>query len=417
MPARRGLALCIIVSLALATPSWAQQQAFRWETNFDQARATAASSNRLLLVHFGAPWCKPCRELENNVFKQPGFGQQLASQYVAVKLDLDQNQALAQSYGVKAIPTDVIVSPQGQVLFMTHSPSSADKYVNTMQQIATKFTGPAASVASKPASALPSLPVSPAPPPQSFAPQPPQGQPQQFAPPAGAQSNRTTDSRYDYYFSGNGAPGATASAPPVNTAPPVAPPAQVVAAPPQGFAPQQPPIAAPVDTRYAADARYAPDNRYAQPPPIQSPVAPPSAAPVAPSAAATTPRTVVTQAQLPPGSPPLGLEGFCPILLSERRQWVPGDVMWGAVHRGRTYLFSGPAEQQKFLSNPDRYSPVMSGNDPVAALNQGQAINGRREFGFFYGERVYLFASEESLTEFERNPNRYAAEITAAMRQ
>jgi YHS domain-containing protein len=91
--------------------------------------------------------------------------------------------------------------------------------------------------------------------------------------------------------------------------------------------------------------------------------------------------------------------------------------MWGAVHRGRTYVFTGPAEQQKFLANPDRYSPVMSGNDPVLALNQGQSVVGRREFGWFFNDRVYLFSSEESLNEFARNPNRYSAEITAAMRQ
>ena len=69
--------------------------------------------------------------------------------------------------------------------------------------------------------------------------------------------------------------------------------------------------------------------------------------------------------QLPDGSPPLGLDGNCPVQLSEHKKWVRGNPSFGAVHRGRTYLFVSAEDQQKFLANPDHYSPVVSGNDPV----------------------------------------------------
>jgi YHS domain-containing protein len=121
--------------------------------------------------------------------------------------------------------------------------------------------------------------------------------------------------------------------------------------------------------------------------------------------------------QLPPGCPPAALDGNCPVTLMERRQWATGNRAWGAIHRGRTYLFVGPDEKEKFLANPDFYSPVLAGNDPVLALDNQMLVPGRREFGFFGPDnRVYLFADEASLKRFEANPRRYAAEVLQAQR-
>ncbi len=94
--------------------------------------------------------------------------------------------------------------------------------------------------------------------------------------------------------------------------------------------------------------------------------------------------------------------------------WVNGDLRWGMQHHGRTYLFAGPDEQQKFQANPDRYSPVMSGNDPVLALDQGQSVAGSRMYGVSYADHVYLFMSEQTLQIFQQNPKRYAAEAVQA---
>jgi YHS domain-containing protein len=115
--------------------------------------------------------------------------------------------------------------------------------------------------------------------------------------------------------------------------------------------------------------------------------------------------------QLPPGCPPLGLDGNCPVTLVEKMQWSVGDRAWGAVHRGRTYLFMGPQEREKFLANPDLYSPVLSGLDPVLAMDNQMVVAGRREFGVFGADRrIYLFADESSLKRFEANPKRYAVD-------
>ena len=101
--------------------------------------------------------------------------------------------------------------------------------------------------------------------------------------------------------------------------------------------------------------------------------------------------------------------------LCEKQQWMLGDRRWGAVHRGKTYLFTGPEEQRRFLTDPDRYAPVISGNDLVMAVDQGQNTPGMREHGVYFGNRVYLFASEASLDKFSKNPNIYANYASEAL--
>jgi YHS domain-containing protein len=138
--------------------------------------------------------------------------------------------------------------------------------------------------------------------------------------------------------------------------------------------------------------------------------------PGGPSPATGTSKPSQPTAELPLGAPPLGLDGFCPVRLSEAQRWVRGDPRWGAIHRGRTYLFTGPEEQRKFLADPDTYAPVMSGNDIVIRVERNEQITGHREHGVFCDGKIYLFASEESLQKFDRAPARYIAEVQQVLR-
>jgi len=117
---------------------------------------------------------------------------------------------------------------------------------------------------------------------------------------------------------------------------------------------------------------------------------------------------------IPTGNPRLGLDGCCPVTLVEQQKWIAGDRRWGANHRGRTYLFVGPEEQQRFLADPDRYAPVLSGYDVVAA-EAGRLVPGLREHGVFFDGHVYLFADEDSLLQFSARPEHFADRAWQAM--
>ena len=91
-----------------------------------------------------------------------------------------------------------------------------------------------------------------------------------------------------------------------------------------------------------------------------------------------------------------------------------GDRRWGVIHRGRTYLFSGPDERSRFFADPDHYAPVLCGDDVVLMVDHGQFVPGSREHGVFFGNKIYLFVDEASLQKFGQNADHYANEALQA---
>ena len=96
-------------------------------------------------------------------------------------------------------------------------------------------------------------------------------------------------------------------------------------------------------------------------------------------------------------------------------RWATGDSRWGARHRGRVYLFHDAASQQRFMGDPERYSPALAGFDPVVFSEHGQFVEGKREHGLRFENQMFLFNSEESLAKFEKNPDAYAGQVRQAV--
>jgi protein disulfide-isomerase len=127
------------------------------------------------------------------------------------------------------------------------------------------------------------------------------------------------------------------------------------------------------------------------------------------------PQSVPAHQTLPPNAPPLGFDGYCPVSMRTQWKWIPGDARWGIVHRGRTYWFAGQNEQQQFWADPDRFSPALSGLDPVMAVDHRQQVPGKREHSIDYDNMFFMFASEATLQQFTASPERYATSVRQAM--
>jgi thiol-disulfide isomerase/thioredoxin len=123
-------------------------------------------------------------------------------------------------------------------------------------------------------------------------------------------------------------------------------------------------------------------------------------------------------------APPVALDGFCPVTLMEvmasnpgdRAAWKKGDKRFGAIHRGRTFLFASVEQQEKFLANPDGFAPVLSGCDPVVYAERGQLVDGKRSYGLVTPEKqIVLFADEDSLNRFKQSPGQYVSAVQQAI--
>ena len=128
------------------------------------------------------------------------------------------------------------------------------------------------------------------------------------------------------------------------------------------------------------------------------------------------PPVVISDASEPAIDPPLiGLEGFCPVLLHDKREWMAGNEAVTAEFRGVRYLFSSESRRDAFLKNPSTYAPQDLGCDAIVLTDTQRAVTGSIRFGAFFDQKLYLFQSPENRDQFKQNPLKFVR-IRSALR-
>lgn len=103
----------------------------------------------------------------------------------------------------------------------------------------------------------------------------------------------------------------------------------------------------------------------------------------------------------------LGLEGYCPVRLHDKRDWTPGLSSITTDYRDIRYQFASEADRDIFLQDPAEYAPQDLGCDPVVLTSDSKAITGSIRYGAFFDKRLYLFRSPENRDQFKLNPLKY----------
>jgi YHS domain-containing protein/thiol-disulfide isomerase/thioredoxin len=447
MFAKLTLSLTTIALISLATLVNAQN--VDWQSDLDQAKQLAARDNKLVLIHFYADWCGPCQQLDTFVFNRESVSRAIDQGMVPVKIDIDVHPDLVDEYGVKSIPFDVVISPNGNLVHRQKSPTTSDNY----QSMVARLSGINArlgeqgdsinpsmfqrQVASRPANnpldqvdsmEFGSTSTDFRPAKNQTAMQPSDGQfrPQsQSGPSAQARTMGTID------FANNSNVGNTQTN------------QHMQAESAQAFRGNQP-----------ADSSFSPRpqrvvNEIAQstmnPSEIQEPVFNTNSIRTQPNEFRARIRTGSAEtAQLTSqakevrqpvasikiknekpvvAAPPkprisFALNGNCPVSLLTISKWVPGNETFGCAHRGKTYLFASQAHMDTFLADPDKYSPVLAGFDPVDFSEKGVFNEGEESLGVFMSkggvQKIVLFQSVENRKKFQEDPKRYLEAVRVA---
>lgn len=116
--------------------------------------------------------------------------------------------------------------------------------------------------------------------------------------------------------------------------------------------------------------------------------------------AATTERIVVNRYS------GLAIEGFDPVAYFTNGQAIRGVPDFEASEAGAVWRFHNASNRDAFAANPEIYGPQFGGYDPIDVA-RGIAYAGNPRFFVVTGQRLYLFAREESRDSFAANPARY----------
>ncbi len=128
------LIVAMVLSMALGVSAKGGVE-FR-EGTLDEMIAEAAASNKYLFVELFATWCGPCRYMER-ILATEEVGEFMNPRFVSTRYDVDKatGALLAQSNGVRSIPTCLVINAEGEVVGRLVGSSSAAKFIASMRRL------------------------------------------------------------------------------------------------------------------------------------------------------------------------------------------------------------------------------------------------------------------------------------------
>ncbi|MBP86540.1 MAG: hypothetical protein CMJ64_07485 [Planctomycetaceae bacterium] len=103
----------------------------------------------------------------------------------------------------------------------------------------------------------------------------------------------------------------------------------------------------------------------------------------------------------------LGLDGYCPVCVVKMKKWVKGSAEHQVVYDGKTYRFPGADQKQMFLEDPAKYVPALGGDCSVCLAKMGKRVPGSVKFGAVHKGRVWMFPGDDQRKMFLANAKQF----------
>ena len=331
-----------------------------WSTNIEDALHQAAANGQPVLMEFTAEWCVFCKKMEKTTFKNADVAQRISRDFVAVKVDADQNKDLVKDLGIKGLPAILIVSPDLKVIERISGFQTPEVLIPKLEAVTAALLTqglPATIVSAQDPTQRPKNAVSRQ---ESFEPQ-------------AAKPSRPARKELEFEaITQDEAPRA-------------------------GRRPSVAPLKTPlVDVQVAGQPK-----------------------PAMPDATDTDPDSffrTISREQTPQDAEPAksgpAFDGLCIVSAVDGRELVKGTDRNQVNYRGKILYFSSIEHKEQFLASPATYWPMLDGDCPMTLIEDEKRVAGSLEFAAVFRKHIWLFASQEAMQEFLGNPADVAEEAT-----
>ncbi|MFW5928675.1 MAG: thioredoxin family protein [Thermoplasmatota archaeon] len=133
----KKVSIIIIIALLffslISVTSTAEGEEINWYS-YEEGMQKAKEQDKPIFIDFWAEWCSPCQKMEEEVYPDHEVIE-TSSEFINIKVNVDENQQLAKEYNVKSIPTLLFLNSEGEVITSEVGYMSSSEIINTMDEV------------------------------------------------------------------------------------------------------------------------------------------------------------------------------------------------------------------------------------------------------------------------------------------
>lgn len=131
MIVKNKVLLFLIGSLFFSTTAPAQIHLLR---NYELGRSIASKSGRLMVMDFWASWCRPCKDMDVELWQNPET-QKFATYFVGVRVNAEIEHSLVKKYRANSLPKVVITTVNGDIIWEREGYDEARTFIRVFEAL------------------------------------------------------------------------------------------------------------------------------------------------------------------------------------------------------------------------------------------------------------------------------------------
>ena len=103
-----------------------------YEGSWEEALEEAKKQKKPIFLDAYADWCRPCKEMDRDVFSQQKVGDYYNQNFINVKVNIDKGEGkeLSDKYDIMEIPTYLYFDTNGELIKRTIGKKPVDMFIN-----------------------------------------------------------------------------------------------------------------------------------------------------------------------------------------------------------------------------------------------------------------------------------------------
>ena len=104
----------IMLTLGLSIPASGLED-IKWY-NYNEGITLGRIEKKKVFMHFYADWCIYCRKMANETFQNPAVVAYLNKNFIAIRVNFDNEKEIVSRYGVRGIPSNWFLTEGGEIV-------------------------------------------------------------------------------------------------------------------------------------------------------------------------------------------------------------------------------------------------------------------------------------------------------------